>query len=417
MAKHQTRFTGFDDKILSMYARGVTTREIQGHIEEVSAVQVSPALISEVTDAVLEEVTAWQNRPQEPIEPMVFLDALMVKMRYEGRVDNRAVYVAISIDLEGQKDVLGPWTPAHQVAKFWPQVLTDLITRGVKDVLIACLDGLKDSPKVQVQFCVLHLVRASLNYVSWKERKAVAGDLKADYRAATEPEAEQQWAHFAERWNARYPTISSLWRRHWAQVIPSFAFPAEIRKVIYTTNAVESLNMSLRKAIKTRGAFPSEDAALRVICLALRKLIAKWDREGWRSNKIARTSRLRGFSLSYPFTRPVRSNHVRNIFTNPAASSPCNSSRLNFIFRFQFGYSAVVPGRFCCSVSFVRSSWFSSISADGVEHSHPITALCSSPVNSVHSATSREKSGGKNPSRTSVSTILRFSSRRSSHCR
>ena len=285
VAKHQTRFTGFDDKILSMYARGMTTREIQGHLEEAYGVQVSPALISEVTDAVLEEVTAWQNRPLEPIYPIVFLDALMVKMRHEGRVDNRAVYVAIGIDLEGQKDVLGLWTSAHEGAKFWLQVVTDLKNRGLKNVLIACVDGLKGFPQAieavfpqaQVQLCIVHLVRASLNYVSWKERKEVAQDLKAVYRAATEAEAEQQSGHFAERWDARYPTISSLWRRHWVQAIPFFAFPAEIRKVTYTTNAVESLNLSLRKAIKTRGAFPSEDAALKVIYLALRKLIAKWE--------------------------------------------------------------------------------------------------------------------------------------------
>lgn len=292
VAKHQTRFTGFDDKILSMYARGMTTREIQGHLQEVYGVEVSPALISEVTDAVLDEVKTWQNRPLEPIYPILFLDALMVKMRHEGRVENRAVYVAIGIDLDGGKDVLGLWTSAHEGAKFWLQVLTDLKNRGVRDVLIASVDGLKGFPQAieavfphaQVQMCIVHLVRASLNYVNWKQRREVAQDLKAVYRAQTAEEAEQQLGHFAERWDGRYPTISNLWRRNWAQVIPFFAFPAEIRKVIYTTNAVESLNMSLRKAIKTRGAFPNEDAALKVIYLALRNLIAKWETvQHWKS--------------------------------------------------------------------------------------------------------------------------------------
>ncbi len=290
--KHQTRFTGFDTKILSMYARGMTTREIQGHLQEVYGVEVSPSLISEVTDAVLDEIKTWQSRPLEAIYPIVFLDALMVKMRHEGRVENRAVYVAIGIDLDGQKDVLGLWTSAHEGAKFWLQVLTDIRNRGVKDVLIACVDGLKGFPQAietlwpqtQVQLCIVHMVRASLNYVNWKERKDVAQDLKAVYRAQTAEEAEQQLAHFAERWDARYPTISNMWRRNWTQVIPFFAFPAEIRKVIYTTNAVESLNMSLRKAIKTRGAFPSEDAALKVIYLALRNVIKKWDTvQHWKS--------------------------------------------------------------------------------------------------------------------------------------
>ncbi|HEY4363823.1 MAG TPA: IS256 family transposase, partial [Bryobacteraceae bacterium] len=266
VAKHQRRFTGFDDKILSMYARGMSTREIQGHLAEIYQVEVSPSLISEVTDAVMEEVKAWQNRPLEPLYPVIFLDALMVKMRQDGRVENRAVYVAISIDLEGQKDVLGLWTSANEGAKFWMQVLTDLKNRGLRDVFIACVDGLKGFPQAieavfpqaQVQLCIVHLTRASLNYVGWKERKTVAGDLKTIYRAATVEQAEQALDAFASQWDGRYPTISALWRRHWQHVIPFFAFPEEIRRIIYTTNAVESLNMSLRKIIKTRGSFPSE---------------------------------------------------------------------------------------------------------------------------------------------------------------
>ena len=284
--RHERRFTGFDDKILSLYARGMTTREIQGHLREVYGVEVSPSLISDVTDAVLEEVNTWQTRPLEPLYPILFLDALMVKMRHEGRVENRAVYVAIGIDLEGHKDVLGLWTSANEGAKFWLQVLTELHNRGVHDVFIACVDGLKGFPEAieavfpqaQVQLCIVHLVRASLNYVSWTERKKVAQHLKAVYHAATAEQAQQQLSEFAARWDQKYPTIAALWQRHWQRVIPFFAFPAEIRKVIYTTNAVESLNMSLRKVLKPRVAFPSEEAALKVMYLALRNLIAKWER-------------------------------------------------------------------------------------------------------------------------------------------
>jgi putative transposase len=285
VAKHQRRFTGFDDKILSMYARGMTTREIQGHLEEIYKVEVSASLISEVTDAVLEEVKTWQNRPLENLYPVIFLDALVVKMRHEGRVDNRAVYVAIGIDLQGQKDVLGLWTSANEGAKFWLQVLTDLRNRGVKDVFIACVDGLKGFPQAieavfpqaLVQLCIVHLTRASLNFVGWKERKAVASDLKAIYRATSAEQAAQELENFSQKWSQRYPTIAPLWTRNWERVIPFFAFPAEIRRIIYTTNAVESLNMSLRKIIKTRAAFPSEEAALKLLYLALTNVIKRWD--------------------------------------------------------------------------------------------------------------------------------------------
>jgi putative transposase len=289
--KGTTRFTGFDDKILSLYARGMTTREIQGHLEEMYQVEVSPTLISNVTEAVIEEVKAWQSRLLEPVYPIVYLDALVVKMRTEGRVENRAVYVAIGITMEGQKEVLGLWTSANEGAKFWLQVLTELKNRGVEDVFIACVDGLKGFPqaietvypKTTVQLCIVHMVRASLNYVNWKERKQVAADLKSIYRAATVEEAERQLEMFAARWDQKYPTISAMWRRNWLGIIPFFQFPAEIRKIVYTTNAVESLNMSLRKAIKTRGAFPSEDAALKVMYLALKNLAAKWHTiQGWK---------------------------------------------------------------------------------------------------------------------------------------
>jgi len=289
--KGTTRFAGFDDKILSLYARGMTTREIQGHLEEMYQVEVSPTLISTVTDAVLDEVKAWQSRPLDAVYPIVYLDALVVKMRSEGRVKNRAVYVAVGITMEGGKEVLGLWTSANEGAKFWLQVLTELSNRGVKDIFIACVDGLKGFPqaietvypKTTVQLCIVHMVRGSLNYVGWKERKAVAADLKLIYRAPTVEEAERQLEEFARKWDRRFPSISAMWRRNWLGIIPFFQFPPEIRKIVYTTNAIESLNMSLRKAIKTRGAFPSEDAALKVMYLALKNLAGKWQTvHGWR---------------------------------------------------------------------------------------------------------------------------------------
>jgi putative transposase len=281
--KNQTRFTGFDDKILSMYARGMTTREIQGHLEEIYQVEVSPSLISEVTDGVVEQARAWQNRPLEPFYGVVFLDALYVKMRHEGRVENRAVYVALGIDLNGHKDVLGLWTSASEGAKFWMNVLTELRHRGVRDIYLVCVDGLKGFPqaieslfpKAQVQLCIVHLVRASMNYVTWQDRKKVVAELKPIYKATTADEAERQLSQFEGKW-PKYPAIARLWREQWERVIPFFAFPEEVRKIVYTTNAVESLHMSLRKIIKTRGSFPSEEAALKLLYLALTKVVAKW---------------------------------------------------------------------------------------------------------------------------------------------
>jgi putative transposase len=285
LMKHQTRWDGFDDKIVSMYARGMSTREIQGHLQEMYGVEVSPGLISEVTDAVMEEVKAWQSRPLEPVYAIVYLDALYVKMRHEGRVENRAVYVAIGVDLEGRKDVLGLWTSGKEGAKFWLAVLTELKNRGMRDIFIACVDGLKGFPQAmesvfpetRVQLCIVHLVRASLNYVGWKERKLVAADLKLIYRAATELQAELELTNFIAKWGHKYQAIGRLWKENWQHVIPLFEFPAEIRRVMYTTNAVESLHMSLRKIIKTRGSFPSEEAAIKLLYLALRNVIAKWD--------------------------------------------------------------------------------------------------------------------------------------------
>ena len=283
--KHERRFAGFDEKILSMYARGMTTRDIQGHLEEMYGVEVSPALISEVTDGVMEEVKAWQSRPLEPIYPIVYLDALMVKMRHEGRVENRAVFVGIGVNLEGGKEVLGLWTSATEGAKFWLQILTEIRNRGVNDILIACVDGLKGYaeaiqivyPKTQVQLCIVHMVRNSLNYVNWKERKAVAADLRMVYHAATVEEAEQRLRDFEEQWDAKYASIGKMWRRNWTGIVPFFAYPAEIRRAVYTTNIVESLNMSLRKVIKTRGSFPGEEAALKLLYLALRNVAKRWN--------------------------------------------------------------------------------------------------------------------------------------------
>jgi putative transposase len=291
VAKGQTRFTGFDQKILALYSRGMTVRDIQAQLAEMYGVEVSPTLISNVTDAVWEEVQAWQARPLDALYPIVYFDALYVKMRESGQVQNRAVYVALGVNMEGAKEVLGLWTSGHEGAKFWLQVLTDLKSRGVQDVFIACVDGLKGFPeaietvfpKAQVQLCIVHLVRASLNYVNWQERKRVAADLRNVYRAATAEQAELELQTFAAQWDAKYPTIAKLWRQHWTRVIPFFAFPAEIRKVVYTTNAVESLHMTLRKVIKTRGSFPNEDAARKLLYLALRNVSKNWHTiQGWK---------------------------------------------------------------------------------------------------------------------------------------
>ena len=292
IAKHQTRFTGFDEKMISLYARGMSTRDIQAHLQEMYGVEVSAGLISEVTNEVMEEVKAWQNRPLEPLYALMYLDALVVKIRHNGRVENRAIYVAIGVDWHGKKDVLGLWTSATEGAKFWLGVLTELKNRGIKDVLVVCVDGLKGFPQaietvfpqVRVQCCIVHAVRASLNYVNWKERKEVAADLKMIYRAATEPQARLELEAFASKWDNKYPSIAKLWESNWETLTPFFEFPEEIRKIIYTTNAVESLNSTMRKIIKTRGSFPSEEAALKLLYLAIQNLIAKWESiQGWKA--------------------------------------------------------------------------------------------------------------------------------------
>jgi putative transposase len=282
--KNQTRWAGFDDKILSMYSRGMSVRDIQGHLEEMYGVEVSPSLISDVTDGVMEQARIWQSRPLDSFYAIVFLDALYVKMRHEGRIENRAVYVAIGINLEGKKDVLGLWTGASEGAKFWLNVLTELRNRGVKDVYLTCVDGLKGFPQAieavfptaQVQLCIVHMIRASMKYVTWQDRKQVVAALKPVYKAATADEAERQLGEFEDKWKKKYPAVSRLWREQWEHVIPFFAFPEEVRKIVYTTNAVESLNMSMRKVTKTRGSFPTEEAAFKLLYLALARVVAKW---------------------------------------------------------------------------------------------------------------------------------------------
>jgi putative transposase len=282
--KGETRFAGFDDKILSLYARGMTTRQIQQHLEEIYQVEVSPSLISSVTDAIVEEVKAWQSRPLDTVYPIVYLDCLMVKIRDSGHIQNKAIYLAIGINREGLKEALGLWVAQTEGAKFWLSVMTELKNRGVQDIFIACVDGLKGFPeaietvypKTQVQLCVVHLVRNSLNYVGWKERKAVASDLRKIYTSPTREAAEQEVERFAEKWDGKYASIALMWRRNWERVAVFFAYPEEIRRVIYTTNAIESVNMGLRKIIRNRGSFPNDEAALKLIYLALQNISEKW---------------------------------------------------------------------------------------------------------------------------------------------
>lgn len=284
--KHQRRLAGFDDKVIALYARGLTTREIQGYLEELYGVEVSPALISSVTDAVLEEVQAWQSRPLDALYPIVYLDAIHLKLRASGRVQSQAVYLALGIDLEGKKELLGLWIGENEGSKFWLSVLTELQHRGVRDILIACVDGLKGFPEAienlfpqtEVQLCIVHMVRNSLRYVSWKERKRVAQDLRAIYTAPTEEAALEALNAFAAKWDGRFPSISKSWRERWEHVIPFFAYPAEIRKVIYTTNAIESIQASLRKVTKKRGAFPNPEAVRKVLYLAVQRASARWSR-------------------------------------------------------------------------------------------------------------------------------------------
>ncbi len=284
ISKHQTRWAGFDDKILSLYARGMTVREIQQHLTEMYGTEVSPTLISTVTDGVMDEVKQWQSRPLDAVYPVVYLDCIHAKVRDAGSVRAKAIYLAIGINMEGHKEVLGLWIAQTEGAKFWLSVVTELKNRGVQDIFIACVDGLKGFPEAIetvyphaiVQLCIVHMVRNSLNYVGWNKRKEVAADLRLVYSAATIDEAEHALADFEDKWNNTYPPIALSWRNNWQRIIPFFDYPPEIRRIIYTTNAIESVNMSLRKVSKSRGSFPNDEAVIKLYYLALSNIAKKW---------------------------------------------------------------------------------------------------------------------------------------------
>jgi putative transposase len=284
VAKNQTRLSHFDDKILALYARGMSTRDIVETFRELYGADISPALVSKVTDAVLDKVIEWQSRPLDGLYPILYLDCIVVKIRQDKRVINKAIYLALGVTQEGKKELLGLWLSENEGAKFWLSVLTELKNRGVKDVFIACVDGLTGFPeaiaavfpKTQVQLCIVHRVRHSLRFVSWKDRKQVAADLKNIYRSVTVAEAEQELEAFAQRWDRQYPSISRSWRSHWANLIAFFDYPDEIRKIIYTTNAIESINSVIRKATDQRKLFPHDEAAMKVIYLAIENASKKW---------------------------------------------------------------------------------------------------------------------------------------------
>lgn len=282
--KGEKQLNGFDDRIISLYARGMTTRDIQAHFEESYGVEVSPTFISQVTNEVMDEVKQWQQRPLDALYPVVYLDCLVVRSRDSGAVQNKSVYLALGINTDGEKELLGLWMAQTEGAKFWLSVMNELKNRGVQDIFIACCDGLKGFPeaieavypKTQVQLCIVHQIRHSLRYVNWKQRKVIAADLKRVYGAATLAEAELALAEFAEKWDDQHPTISLSWRNNWARLSVFFDYPPEIRKVIYTTNAIESLNASLRKITKTRRSFPTDDSVMKILYLALHQISKKW---------------------------------------------------------------------------------------------------------------------------------------------
>jgi putative transposase len=286
VGKRQRRFVGFDDKILALYSRGLSTRDIEAHLEEIYGVKVGRDLISRVTDAVMDDVRDWAKRPLEDIYPIVFLDCMVLKIREGGSVQRRALYLALGVTLDGDRDVLGMWFQETEGAKFWMQVLTELKTRGVRDILIACVDGLTGFPdaieavfpKTTVQTCIVHLIRNSLKYVPRREREQVARDLKPIYTAVNADQAQAELQTFDEKWGQRFPVITQAWLNAWEHVIPFLAFPDEVRRVIYTTNAIEALNRQLRKAIKTKGSFPNEDAARKLVYLALQNATPQWTR-------------------------------------------------------------------------------------------------------------------------------------------
>lgn len=294
--KRQRRFVGFDEKILALYSRGLSTRDISAHLQEIYGVKVSRELISKVTDAVMDDVREWAKRPLEDIYPIVFLDCMVLKIREGGSVQRRALYLALGVTLDGDRDVLGMWFQETEGAKFWMQVLNDLKTRGVADILIACVDGLTGFPdaieaifpKTTVQTCIVHLIRASLRYVSRREREQVARDLKPIYTAKDADQAQAELETFDEKWGQRFPVITQTWLNAWENVTPFLAFPTEVRRVIYTTNAIEALNRQLRKAIKTKGSFPNEDAARKLVYLALQNAVPQWTRtQNWTAALLA----------------------------------------------------------------------------------------------------------------------------------
>lgn len=282
--KKQTRAPSFDDQILALYARGMTTRDIADSFQEMYGAEVSHSLVAKVTDAVIEKVKAWQNRPLDKLYPILFFDCIVVKVHQDSKVMNKAIYVAMGIDLEGKKDILGLWISENEGAKFWLSVLTELKNRGLEDIFIACVDGLTGFPdaintvfpKTHVQLCIVHLIRNSLKYVPYKDRKAVVADLKKIYNAITADAAYDELQNFAETWDKKYGSISKMWKAHWDNIIPFFQYPQDIRKVIYTTNAIESLNSVIRKAIKLRKIFPSDQSAFKVIFLAIERASKKW---------------------------------------------------------------------------------------------------------------------------------------------
>jgi putative transposase len=301
VGKRQTRLAGLDEKILGLYAGGMTVRDIQAHLRDLYGVQLSPDTISTVTDAVLEDVAAWRTRPLDPVYPIVYFDCLMVKVREDRSVRSRACYLAVGVSVEGERDVLGIWWQETEGAKFWLAVLNDLHRRGVADVLVACVDGLKGFPEAieavfpqaWVQTCIVHQIRNSMRYVAYKDRKAVARDLKPIYRAINADAAEQALAAFDERWGECYPMIADSWRAHWPQITPFLALPEDLRRAVYTTNSIENLNRQIRKTIKTRGHFPDEQAATKLIYLAIQRAERKWRKAyNW-------TNALRGLKIHF----------------------------------------------------------------------------------------------------------------------
>jgi len=309
ITKNQTRLPLFNDKILTLYSRGMSTRDIVATIHELYDVEVSPTLISNVTDHVLEQVQQWQTRPLDEVYPIVYLDCIMVKIRQDKRVINKAIYLALGINMEGHKELLGLWISENEGAKFWLSVLTELQQRGLKDIFIAAVDGLTGFPeainsaypKTKIQLCLVHMVRNSLRFVSWKQRKVVAADLKKIYQSLSVEEAERELEAFARRWDETFPSISQSWRKHWLNLITLFEYPDDIRKVIYTTNAIESLNSVIRKAIKNRKVFPTDQSATKVIYLAIQAASKKWTMpiHHWKNA-------LNRFMIEFPDRMPVQ---------------------------------------------------------------------------------------------------------------